>query len=145
MNCIECIDGYFITEDTKSCYNQLPDYYFLNKYNILRRCSENCIRCFKRSNTSCLACSENYTFFLSNNSCVFNEDIEDLPLSHTQSKFNWLFITIFFISILIGMIISFRPIHLYKKYDSQYDLLENRKKENSNLLKLISINDNNDY
>ena len=145
MNCTTCLDGYFITEDTNSCYNELPDYYFLNKYNIYRRCSANCIRCFKRSNTSCLACSENYTFFLSNNSCVFNEDIEDIPLSHTYSRFRWVFITIFFISIMIGIIISFRPIHQFEKYESQYDLLDNENKNiNSNLFKMNSINDDNE-
>ena len=46
MNCKACKEGYFMTEDTKSCYNYniVIDNYYLD-IRTLRRCHPNCFLC----------------------------------------------------------------------------------------------------
>ena len=38
MNCIKCKNNYYLTEDTNSCYNDIPDNYYLDNDQILKRC-----------------------------------------------------------------------------------------------------------
>ena len=46
MNCLVCQNGYFITEDTNSCYNfKIDNYYIDNTSLMLRRCHKNCYLC----------------------------------------------------------------------------------------------------
>lgn len=128
MNCKTCKDGYNITEDTNSCYEKLPLHYFLDN-DIFRRCSENCTKCFNSSKTSCLDCIENFTFFLSKNSCVFNEDIEEMKLERKNSNFRMIFIIIFFLGIIIGIIIVFRPISRVEIEVSRYTFIGSEMKK----------------
>ena len=64
MNCINCINNYFITEDTYSCYTGEIDNYYLDKNkNKYRRCYKDCLRCSSTSvgdNKNCLKCKNNY-------------------------------------------------------------------------------------
>lgn len=130
MNCEKCIDGYNITEDTKSCYNNLPLHYFLDN-GIFRRCSENCTKCFNSTNDTCLECIKDFTFFLSKNSCIFNNDIEEMTLEHTHSRFRLVFVIIFFMAIIFGLIIVFRPIKRVESEASRYTFvgIKNEKAE----------------
>ena len=70
--CKECKEGYYITEDTKKCYNSDINYYYLDN-KVLRRCHSNCLRCYSTSkneqneiydsikiNMNCISCKNNY-------------------------------------------------------------------------------------
>ena len=119
MNCRECQEGYTKTEDTYSCYNSLPLYYYLDK-NIFRRCSQNCTKCFNYTENSCLDCISGFTYYLSSNSCIDNNDIVEEKMSHNESRFRWIFIFIFVIAIIIGAIIVFRPLENVELEVSRY-------------------------
>ena len=72
MNCFSCKSGYYITEDTKSCYNKdIDNYYFDN--NILRRCHKNCLRCTTKAtdetHMNCIKCQNNLYLTEDTNSC----------------------------------------------------------------------------
>ena len=124
MKCEKCKDGYNITEDSDSCYNYVPKNYYLDN-NIFRRCSENCSKCVSYTNTSCIECIENFTLFLSNNSCVPITEFNYESLTHSNSQFRWAFILIFIISNVIGVIVVFRPLNKKKK-----EIEINEKKDN---------------
>ena len=72
MNCKSCKQGYYITEDTNSCYNYLPENYYLDG-NILRRCHQKCLHCSKGSkdnnNMKCTSCYTNYYLTEDTKSC----------------------------------------------------------------------------
>ena len=127
MNCSACLDGYNRTEDTYSCYNSLPPQYFLDG-NVFKKCSSNCSTCYGREETNCLTCLENFTFFLQNNICIFNDDIDKIKVNQKiQSQYRVLFILIFIISIIVGIIIVFRPINKAEIEVSRYTFGEIQK------------------
>ena len=59
MNCTECKSNYYMTEDSKSCYNSIIDNYYLQD-NILKRCHPNCLSCIDKNNKNCERCKINY-------------------------------------------------------------------------------------
>lgn len=119
MNCLECIDGYNRTEDTFSCYNELPENYYLEG-NVFKRCSSNCTKCYGPEETNCLSCLENYTLFLYANICLHNDDIEKITIDKIHSQYRSIFISIFIISIVVAGILVFRPITKQEVEDSRY-------------------------
>ena len=73
MNCLECYDKWYLTEDTKSCYNDIIDnYYLFNKTN-LKRCHKNCLHCTTNEKNdnymNCTKCVENFYMTEDTNSC----------------------------------------------------------------------------
>ena len=64
MNCINCINNYFITEDINSCYTGDIDNYYLDiEKNKYKRCHPNCLRCDALTildNIHCTKCQPNY-------------------------------------------------------------------------------------
>ena len=72
-NCTKCKPGFFLTEDTRSCYeNVTVDYYLDEKNNIFRKCSENCSQCTESLNKNCLVCKEGYYLTEDTKSCYKN-------------------------------------------------------------------------
>ena len=75
MNCLECKNNYYLTEDTKSCYENIIDNYYLDN-NILRRCHSNCKKCISKEINStfmnCLECKNNYYLTEDTKSCYSN-------------------------------------------------------------------------
>ena len=75
MNCLECYNNYYLTEDTKSCYPNVIDNYYLDN-NILRRCHPNCKKCISKeideSHMNCLECLNNFYMTEDTNSCYEN-------------------------------------------------------------------------
>ena len=130
MKCEKCKKGYNITEDTSSCYNNTPKFYYLEG-NIFKRCSENCSMCYSYKNTTCLECIENFTLFLSTNSCVPKVEFIYESLAHSNSGFRWTFIIIFIIAIPIGLVIVFRRLEKNKK----------KIEERSEIQQMIPLND----
>ena len=145
MNCINCRIGYYKTEDTNSCYDTSPLYYFLDG-NIFRRCSENCTKCFKYGKKYCLECVPGFTFYVSRNSCISNSEIYDISIQRIQSKFRWIFFAIFFIAIIAGAFIVFRPLPKIELEDSRYTFqgtmerdINKRKERRESFLEMIHI------
>ena len=75
MNCLNCKNNYYLTEDTKSCYENIIDDYYLDN-NILRRCHSNCKRCISKeideTHMNCLNCKNNYYLTEDTKSCYGN-------------------------------------------------------------------------
>ena len=98
MNCISCVEGFNITEDTNSCNNYLPSQYYLDD-NIFRRCHSNCNRCTTKpteNNMNCLDCiSSEYDF--SGGNCY-------LHIEKSKSSKNVIIIVIFIILIILIII-----------------------------------------
>ena len=73
MNCLKCKENFYITNDTNSCYDYIPDNYYLDKNNTLKRCPPNCLKCSKRSGNdtfiTCLKCPNNFYMIEDNSSC----------------------------------------------------------------------------
>ena len=151
MNCYECRNGYYKTEDTNSCYDAPPLYYFLDN-NIFRRCSENCTKCFKFGKQYCLECIPGFTFYVSINTCIPNSDIYDLTIQRIQSKFRWVFLAIFFIAIIGGAFIVFRPLPQIELEVSRYtfqgtfeekDINKQKESKRGSMLEMSLINTKN--
>ena len=73
MNCIKCQENFYMTEDTNSCYNYIPDNYYLDSDNILKRCHPNCLRCSGKAENetflNCLRCPNNFYVTVDTKSC----------------------------------------------------------------------------
>ena len=115
MNCEICQDGFYKKINTNSCYNEEPEGYYLdlNEF-IYNKCYETCTNCSGPLNTSCYSCIENYTFIRSNNSCLFNNENktnDNYKITiQLEGQFKWIFIIIFLVSLVIGIILSLRPL-----------------------------------
>jgi len=75
MNCKTCLNNYYITEDTNSCYDNIVDNYYLDG-NILRRCHNNCKSCYSKqineTHMNCKTCQNDYYITEDTNSCYGN-------------------------------------------------------------------------
>ena len=84
MNCDSCENNYYITEDTKSCYNYVIDNYYLDS-DKLRRCHPNCLKCSSseknESYMNCITCQQNYYMTEDTESC-YNEIIDNYYLDN---------------------------------------------------------------
>ena len=90
MNCETCIDNYYITEDTNSCYNLIPNNYYLDGI-ILRRCHPKCLKCSIGSKDDCIV---NYS-----SESPTNDDPSQIE-SHLERKATWFFFVFLIILIL---------------------------------------------
>ena len=72
MNCLECNKKWFLTEDTRSCYNEIIDNYYLDN-NILRKCNKYCLHCTINENNdnymNCTKCINNFYMTEDSQSC----------------------------------------------------------------------------
>ena len=50
MKCITCQQNFYMTEDSDSCYNFIPDHYYLDNI-ILKKCYERCANCLGAKNS----------------------------------------------------------------------------------------------
>lgn len=115
MNCEICQDGFYKKINTNSCYNEEPKGYYLDLDEfIYNKCYETCTNCSGPLNTSCYSCIENYTFIRSNSSCLFtneNKTNDNYKITiQLEGQFKWIFIIIFLVSLVIGIILSLRPL-----------------------------------
>ena len=84
MNCETCYPDYYMAEDTKSCYNETIDNYYLDN-DILKRCHPNCKRCLYKDNLNCIICKNNYFMTEDTKSC-YNEIIDNYYLDNNILK-----------------------------------------------------------
>ena len=106
MNCKTCKENYNITYDTNSCYNYVPDHYYLDE-DIFKRCHPRCLKCFNGSeddnNMNCLECiyEENIFYRRDTHNCIFPDESKEFQKIVVQSsKFLYIFLIIFTISIV---------------------------------------------
>ena len=59
MNCDSCLPNYYIYDETKSCYKNGTDNFYLDKNNKLQKCHENCTQCISNENKNCTKCKSN--------------------------------------------------------------------------------------
>ena len=137
MNCKECRDGYYLVHNTSSCLNETPYYhYFDEQDNIYKKCHESCYECFNYTNDSCISCIENYTFVISNNTCVtVNESKSSKEIEIKlieEDTFKYVFIIIFIIAIILSFICVIRPLKRKELESTRYTFLGNKKYYNNN-------------
>ena len=77
-NCISCKTDYYLTEDTKDCYEEGIDNYYLDKdINKLRKCHPNCLKCSTKAtdatHMNCLKCQNNLHMTEDTYSCYEGE------------------------------------------------------------------------
>jgi len=140
MNCKTCQENYNITSDTNSCYNFLPDNYYLDE-DIFKRCHPRCLKCFNGSeddnNMNCLSCifEENIFYRRDTHNCIFPDKSEEFKEIEIESSiFFYIFLIILLISIVCSVIIlSFLR---YKENNNNY--INNNMNNNH-------ANNNNDY
>ena len=128
MNCITCIKGFNITEDTNSCYNHLPENYYLDN-DTFKRCYYRCNRCFNGSNNNttmnCLSCISNDYFYRKDTfNCILKNEIQETNIIQIKSS---TFVYVLFLLILISSIaISLIFLFYYKN-----QIIDDNKKEKS--------------
>ena len=118
MNCDSCIKNYNITEDTKSCYDYMPNNYYLDN-NIYRRCHPRCLTCIKgsknNSNMNCLNCESGYGYFYKSDThnCILSSEFEKRKEKDLRPKYSGyfiLFIIIFIISCIFSGLTLFKEV-----------------------------------
>ena len=83
MNCLVCQQGYIITEDTNSCYYNIPiDNYYLDNINIIfRRCHHNCYLCSDAPesyyNQNCITCKNNDYYMTEDTHSCYRKAIDN--------------------------------------------------------------------
>ena len=75
MNCLECQNNLYITEDTQSYYEEGIDNYYKDN-NTLKRCHPNCLQChsapINSSYMNCKKCQNNFFMTEDTESCYDN-------------------------------------------------------------------------
>lgn len=136
MNCINCLENYFITEDTYSCYDFVPINYIKENY-TLKRCHPLCTECIKPSkndsNMNCLQCEYGYFLKTDTHNCIKPDEYkkrEKKNLSKMKSDFLLLFVFILIFAVLTTLGISLTFLFKHKnerKIEEQKDEEENQK------------------
>ena len=109
MNCLSCVENFYITEDTNSCYDTELENYYLDG-DIYRRCHPRCSKCLTFSNDpknmSCLECiylfnsEEQYFYKADKNNCILSNEFD------TRKKINLTILTNFILYIFICITIA---------------------------------------
>jgi hypothetical protein len=110
MNCISCIKGYNITNDTKSCYSHFPEKYYLDN-DTFKPCHERCKTCFNGSNDNthmnCLSCiSKDYFYRKDTFNCITKNEVVPTEVITIKPYYSLyiLFVLILVTSIIIAII-----------------------------------------
>ena len=152
MNCLECIDNFYLTEDTNSCYDQVIENYYLDN-KTLRRCHERCKWCTGPKNNeqmNCIECLNNGThkYFYQNDTtnCLLDSEFKEreiIVFSILKNYNFYIFLFIFIISFIISFFISYIfNCHKRNNSDIPYErIIDNRKEEeNDERLEMQAIN-----
>ena len=142
MNCFECIDNFYLTEDTNSCYDQVIENYYLDN-NILRRCHERCKWCTGPKNNeqmNCIECLNNEThkYFYQNDTtnCLLDSEFKEreiIVFSILQNYNFYIFLFIFIVSFIISFSISYIfNFHKGNNFDIPYEWFNDNSKKKEN-------------
>ena len=96
-NCLSCKVNYYMTEDTEACCEKGEDnYYFDENTNKLRRCHQNCLKCYgspiDETNMNCYKCPDNF-YMTENTKCCYDYIpnhyyLDDKILRHCYKRCN---------------------------------------------------------
>ena len=134
MNCYKCPDKFYMIENSDSCYDYIPNNYYLDG-NILKKCYELCFNCFGPKNTetmNCLGCINNDYFYRNDTyECIKKDEFkkrENLEFTRLSGDNFWIFICIFVASIIMVFFIFC----FYKKQQEQKNIRVIRDDINNN-------------
>ena len=82
--CEVCKSDYYLTEDTKICYNEVFGNYYIDG-NILKRCPSNCLKCIKSESVYCTLCENNY-YLTEDRQYCYKNDIDNYYLDNDILK-----------------------------------------------------------
>ena len=124
MNCYKCPDKFYMIENSDSCYDYIPNNYYLDG-NILKKCYELCFNCFGPKNTetmNCLGCINNDYFYRNDTyECIKKDEFkkrENLEFTRLSGDNFWIFMCIFVASIIMVFFIFC----FYKKQQEQQNI-----------------------
>ena len=148
MNCVTCPKDYYKTIDVDSCYDHIPNNYYLDKEkNILKRCFENCLNCLGPKNEesmNCLGCINDEYFYRKDiNNCSKPEDFkkrENISLNKINNDNFYIFICILIASLFIFIIICacYKTKEELEEKKKDKKKKEKKEKKDKNALKKIN-------
>ena len=111
MHCTKCQPNYYKIENIDSCYNYIPEHYYLDG-NILKSCHESCLNCYGKWNnttTNCMNCISNEYFYRNDTyNCIKISEYE-IRNNVEFKKFNnvnfYVFIALFIASIILFILL----------------------------------------
>ena len=149
MRCKICQPNFYMTEDTDSCYNLIPENYYLDK-NTLKKCYERCSNCLGPKNNqtmNCLGCiSSEYFYKIDTYDCIKSNEFNKKETLEFTKLDNIYFY--FFLFILISALIIFICNFIFYKIKGQKNQddknqQKNESKENKNDdIEMAQFNDN---
>ena len=113
MNCYKCPENSYMIEFTKSCYDYIPNHYYLdNEDKVLKSCYKTCFNCLGPGNEeemNCSGCiSDEYFFKNDTHNCIFPKDYKkrnDLEFRKINSINFYIFIAIFLVALMIFILV----------------------------------------
>lgn len=129
MNCITCMKGFKITEDTNSCYERLPENYYLDN-DTFKRCYYRCNKCFNgsddNSTMNCLSCISNEYFYRKDTfNCILKNETQETNI--IQIKSSSLVYSLFVLILISSILLSGVFLYCYH-YKVQNQIIGNNKK-----------------
>ena len=139
MNCYKCPENFYIVESSYSCYDYIPNNYYLDG-NILKKCYELCFNCLGAKNSetmNCLGCKSDEYFYKNDTyDCIKPEEFkkrENLEFTRLSNKNFYIFIVIFVAAIII-FICNCKCYKIKKEQEPKKENEKNEKQEKENLL-----------
>ena len=143
MRCKNCQPKFYLTEDKDSCYDYIPDNYYLGENDILRKCYKTCFNCLGAKNSetmNCLSCiSDEYFYKNDTKDCILFKDYKkriDLEFTKVNNYNFYIFIIIFVAALIIfGSVCAFYKIKEQNKKmerKEQPEQKEEKKKSEEN-------------
>ena len=130
MNCITCMKGFKITEDTNSCYERPPQNYYLDN-DTFKRCYYRCNKCFNGSDDNstmkCLSCISNEYFYRKDTfNCILKNETQETNI--IQIKYSSLVYSLFVLILISSILLSAVFLYCYH-YKVQNQIIGNNKKK----------------
>jgi hypothetical protein len=118
QKCSKCPKNSYLTIDTDSCYDKVPDNYYLDENtNKLKRCYSSCLSCIGPAydkSMNCLSCiSDEYFYRKDIKNCTKESEFKKRENLSFEMANNYNYF--FFVSIFILALIIYLVIHLYYK------------------------------
>ena len=112
FNLTSCDNNYYYLEDSNICTSLRPEgYYFDKEKNVFIKCHNNCAKCLNYSNDDsnmqCLECKSGFFYNEKTFNCapLHNYEPKTINIELVNNGFFWVFLVIFIIAIIIGILI----------------------------------------
>ena len=115
FNITSCENNFYYVEDSNICTSFRPEgYYFDNEKNMFIKCHSNCAKCLNYSNNDnnmqCLECKSGFFYNEKTFNCapLHNYTPKTINIELVNNGFFWVFLVIFIIAIILGILIIFQ-------------------------------------